>query len=64
MMKKRKGTKRIIHTKYSIVMRCISVLLTIAGYVIMTWFDIWIINIPLDGILMALGLCFWELSNH
>ena len=64
MMKKRKGTKQITHTKYGIVMRCVSVLLMIAGYVILSRFDLSIINIPLDGILMALGLCFWELSNH
>lgn len=45
-------------------MRCISVLLTIVGYVFMRWFDLTIIDISLDGILMALGLCFWELSYH
>lgn len=64
MMNKRKGSKRITHTKYGIVMRCISVLLTIVGYVFMRWFDLTIIDISLDGILMALGLCFWELSYH
>ena len=64
MMKKRKGTKRIIHTKYSVVMRCISVLLTIVGYVFMRWFDLTIINISLDGILMLSGILFWELSYH
>lgn len=64
MMKRRKGTKQITHTKYGIVMRCVSVLLMIAGYVILSWFDIWIIDIPLDGILMALSLLFWELSYH